>query len=80
MKTNKQRIALLITGMFLIAFSGFAQEEDKGYQMAEIMYMLPKIGHEGDFVNGVKEHNKAYHSEGPYTAHLDRIETGREAG
>lgn len=80
MKTNKQRIALLITGMFLIAFSGFAQEEDKEYQMAEIMYMLPKIGHEGDFVNGVKEHNKAYHSEGPYTAHLDRIETGREAG
>ena len=54
MKTSKQRIALLIAGLFLVTITGFAQEEESSYQMAEIMYMLPKIGHEADFVKGVK--------------------------
>lgn len=80
MKTNNSKIAIFIAAMFFIAFTGFAQEEDDSYVMAELMYMLPKMGQEADFVKGVKAHNEAYHNAAPHTAHLDRIETGKEAG
>ena len=81
MKTSK----LLLTSMLIVALllttNGIAQETDeKTYGMAEITYMLPKIGMEKAFVQNVNAHNDKYHKEGPHHAYLDNVLTGKEAG
>lgn len=81
MKTSK----LLLTSMLIVALllttNGIAQETDeKTYGMAEITYMLPKIGSEKAFVQNVNAHNDTYHKEGPNHAYLDNVLTGKESG
>ena len=81
MKTKRNLLASLLIAALLLTATGIAQEkEKKSYDMAEITFMLPKIGMEKAFVKAVTAHNNLYHKEGPYQAHLDNVLTGKEAG
>jgi len=77
MKTKTYLFALVLVASFLFSSSVIAQEK---YGMAEVIFILPKIGMEKAFENAIKEHNNAYHKEGPYKAQLDNIITGKHAG
>jgi hypothetical protein len=80
MKTKTSFIAVLICAIMLTTPAVNAQEEEKSYAMAEITYMLPKIGMEKDFEAAVKGHNEMYHKEVPFKASLDYILTGKGTG
>lgn len=81
MKTKKILLTSMLITALLLTSIGIAQEKDeKSYGMAEISFMLPKIGMEKAFVKAVTAHNNLYHKEGPYQAHLDYILTGKETG
>jgi hypothetical protein len=81
MKTQKTLLASLLIVALLLTSNGIAQEtEKKTYGMAEISYMLPKIGMEKAFVSAVNAHNEKYHKEGPYKAYIDNVLTGNETG
>lgn len=77
MKTKLYLLASMIVVSLLFSPAALAQEK---YQMVELTFMLPKIGSEKAFEAAIKEHNNAYHKEGPYTAHLDYILTGKQTG
>lgn len=79
MRTKSLFFAILFIAVILTTSVATAQEKES-YGMAEITYMLPKVGMEKEFVDGVKAHNEKYHKEGPFKASLDYILTGREAG
>ena len=71
---------MLVMALFLTS-NGIAQEAaKKTYGMAELSFMLPKVGMEKAFVNSVKAHNDKYHKEGPNKAYIDNVLTGGEAG
>jgi hypothetical protein len=81
MRTPKILLSAILMVALLFTTNGIAQEKEKeSYAMAEITYMLPKIGSEQDFVKGVAAHNDKYHAEAPHTAYLDNILTGKDAG
>jgi len=77
MKTKIYALASILLVSIFFSSSIIAQEK---YQMVELIFMLPKIGMEKSFENGIKEHNNEYHKDGPYKAHLDVILTGKKAG
>lgn len=79
MKAKKIGLSIMLCGIMLFAFTGISQEKED-YQMAEITFMLPKIGMEKAFEDAVKEHNTKFHKEAPYKANLDYILTGEETG
>ena len=79
MRTNKLGLSILLIAVLLMIKTAISQEK-KSYQMVELTYMMPKLGMENDFVKAIKEHNKKFHSQKPYTASLDRIATGHYAG
>ncbi|WP_111708480.1 hypothetical protein [Lutibacter citreus] len=81
MRTRKIVLSMFIIVGLLFNLNTIAQEkEKKTYKMAEITYMLPKIGMEKAFEDAVKGHNEKYHKTGPYKAGLDQILTGEETG
>lgn len=79
MKTKTRFFAMLLVVAMLTVSIATAQEKES-YGMAEITYMLPKIGMEKAFEDAVKDHNEKYHKEGPFKASLDYILTGKESG
>ncbi len=79
MKTKSLFFAILLITVILTTSISIGQEK-ASYGMAEITYMLPKIGMEKVFEDAVKIHNEKYHKEGPFKASLDYILTGKEAG
>ena len=78
MKTKKLSAANLIAG--LISFTGFAQEVNTDYAMANIVFIDAKIGHEKDFESKVIEHNNKFHNEAPNKGYLDQVISGKHAG
>ena len=80
MKTKTFFLTMLLLLVMLTASTANAQEEKETYGMAEITYMLPKIGMEKAFEDSVKAHNDKYHKEGVFKASLDNIITGKETG
>ncbi len=81
MRTSKNLLAAILIVALLLTTNGIAQEKEKEtYGMAEITYMLPKIGKEKAFVKSVNAHNDKYHAEAPHASYLDNILTGKEAG
>ena len=80
MKTTTSFIVMLVFTLMLTTAVVTAQEEKETYGMAEITYMLPKIGMERAFVEAVKAHNEKFHKEGVFKASLDNILTGKETG
>lgn len=80
MRTKTNFIATLVLAIMVTTFTVNAQEEKESYGMAEITYMLPKIGMEKAFESAVKAHNLKYHKEGVFKASLDLILTGKETG
>ena len=80
MKTKTIFIAVLVFAIMFTTSVVTAQEEKETYGMAEITYMLPKIGMEKAFETAVKQHNEKYHKEGPFKASLDYILTGKASG
>lgn len=80
MKAQKSYVAILVFAIMLTTSVVTAQEEKESYGMAEITYMLPKIGMEKAFEEGVKVHNEKYHKDGPFKASLDYIMTGKSTG
>lgn len=80
MKTTKKFIAIFMFAIMLTTSVVTAQEEKESYGMAEITYMLPKVGMEKAFENAVKAHNAKFHKDGPFKASLDYILTGSESG
>jgi hypothetical protein len=79
MKTKTKLIGMLLLTVMLTVSIANAQEKES-YGMAEITYMMPKIGMEKTFENAIKAHNQKYHKENPYKASLDLILTGKETG
>lgn len=80
MRTKTNFIVILVFALMVTTFTVTAQEEKESYGMAEITYMLPKIGMEKAFESAVKAHNQKYHKEGVFKASLDLILTGKETG
>lgn len=81
MRTKKSLLTSMLMLALLLSYAGFAQEEEKeSYGMAQIIYIDAKVGMEEAFVSAVKVHNAMYHKEGPYSAGLDVILSGNEAG
>jgi hypothetical protein len=80
MRTKTNFIVTLVFAIMVTTFTVNAQEEKESYGMAEITYMLPKIGMEKAFEGAVKAHNEKYHKEGVFKASLDLILTGEETG
>ncbi|REE82336.1 hypothetical protein BX611_1883 [Lutibacter oceani] len=80
MRTKTNFIATLVFVLMVTTFTVNAQEEKESYGMAEITYMLPKIGMEKAFEDAVKAHNEKFHKEGVFKASLDLILTGKETG
>ena len=80
MRTKTNFIVTLVFVVMTTTFTVNAQEEKESYGMAEITYMLPKIGMEKAFEGAVKAHNEKYHKEGVFKASLDQILTGKETG
>ena len=81
MRTKTIFFTMLLLFVMLTSSTAIAQEEEKeSYGMAEVIYIMPKIGMEKAFENAVKEHNAKYHKEGVYKASLDNIITGKETG
>lgn len=79
MKTKNYVFASILLVSLLFSTSNIAQEKET-YGMAELSFMMPKVGMETAFENAVKEHNNMYHKDGPYKASLDKIITGKQAG
>jgi hypothetical protein len=81
MKINKFLLNVMLAGVFIASFIGYAQEKEKeSYEMVNLQYIMPKIGMEKAFEKAAKEHNNLYHKEGPYKASIDYILTGSETG
>jgi len=80
MRTKTIFLTMLLLFVMLTSSTAIAQEEKESYEMAEITYMLPKIGMEKAFEDAVKAHNVKYHKEGVFKASLDNIITGKETG
>ncbi|MDT0551808.1 hypothetical protein [Urechidicola vernalis] len=78
MKTKKISSVVLIA--CLISLYGFAQESNTDYQMASIVFIDAKIGHEKDFESKVIEHNNKFHNEAPNKGYLDQVISGKNAG
>jgi len=78
MKTTSIFLTMLLCIVMLTTSEVKAQEET--YGMAEITYMLPKIGMEKSFEDAVKMHNEKFHNQDPFKGSLDYILTGKEAG
>jgi hypothetical protein len=67
-------IILTLAGMFLCTFA-FAQAN-----IAESLYILPKMGHSSDLEEAVAAHNSKYHPSGDGEAMLRYVEYGERAG
>lgn len=80
MKLKKGFIAILVFAIMFATAVANAQEEKESYGMAEITYMMPKIGMEKAFESAVKTHNEKYHKDGPFKGSLDYIVTGKATG
>jgi len=78
MKTKMFKFGLVIALMIWCAPVLEAQNTD--YGMVRITFVKAKIGMEAEFASSVAEFNAKFHSEAPFTARLDRIATGKEAG
>lgn len=74
-----KKIALFIA-LFGFLFSAYAQEEDKSYEMFEIMYLKPRTDKLKELNEAMAKHNQAFHNEAPYTAHVWSINTGPHTG
>jgi hypothetical protein len=59
-----------------------AQEEDTKpkYGMVQDVYIKAKQGMNDEFEAAVKAHNEAFHKEGPHSARLYSVATGRDVG
>jgi hypothetical protein len=67
----------LLVLIYLMSITGlFAQD----YVMFETHYLTPKPGHELALMEEVKEHNRLFHAEGPYTNNVFRILNGERTG
>ena len=76
-----RKLAFLMIGIFCIPMFLLSQEDDsKKSALVELDYIKPKIGMEKKLEQAIKAHNDKYHPDGPYSADLDYIGTGNEAG
>lgn len=50
------------------------------YKMWETIYLVPKKGSEEALKKGMADHNKKYHNEGPYQAHVWNVISGPHEG
>jgi hypothetical protein len=73
-----KKTILLMMSFFLLVSLGFAQE--KKYEMYEMQYMKPKNDKLKELNAAMANHNKKYHSTGPYSAHVWLAETGPHTG
>lgn len=70
---------LLVLAIAFVS-SVFSQEEDKSYKMYELMYITPKTDKIKELGEALANHNKTYHNEGPFTAHIWMANTGPHTG
>lgn len=70
---------LLIIAACCFVFTGVAQEE-KSYKMYDFVLLKPDNKHLADLGEAMAKHNREYHSEAPYTAHIWAIQSGTYTG
>ena len=58
-----QRLLLLMTGFLLMPLMLLSQN-DSDYVMFQTIKLTPKSGHSNQLMEGLKEHNDTYHTEG----------------
>lgn len=76
-----RKLTFLMIGIFCFPMLLLSQEnESPKSNLVELDYVKPKIGMEKKFQEAVKAHNAKYHPDGPYSAGLDYIGMGNEAG
>lgn len=73
---TKKVVTLAAAFMLIVTFS-FSQ---KDYQMWETTYITPKAEKMAELKKGMAEHNKKFHNDGPYLAHVWNIYAGYREG
>ena len=71
---------LLLIAVVAFVINGFAQEEKESYKMYELMYLTPRTDKLVELGEALAKHNKEYHNEVPYRAHVWMINTGPHTG
>lgn len=75
----KKTILLLFAAAVLS--SGYAQEaEKKSYVMFDFIYLKPKYDKLKALGEAMAEHNRKFHAEGPFQAHVWTVESGAHTG
>lgn len=72
----KRALTLAVAMIGFILFS-YSQKE---YKMWETIYIKPKPGMIEELNKGLAEHNKKFHAEDPYRAHVWQIHSGKHEG
>lgn len=76
-----RKLAFIMIGLFCAPIFLMSQEDaPQKSRLVELDYIKPKIGMEQKLEDAIKAHNSKYHPDGPYSADLDYIGTGNEAG
>lgn len=66
--------------IFAVVFTGYAQEENKSYEMYEITYLTPRTDRITELGEALANHNQTYHKDAPYKGHVWMINTGPHTG
>ncbi len=72
---------LLLLFAVSVLFAGYSQEsEEKTYKMYELTYLTPRTDKLMELNEALANHNKKFHSESPYQAHVWMVNTGPHTG
>lgn len=75
----KKVLTLMIASVCFVFF-GFSQEAETDYKMYQMIYLKPKTDKLKELGEAMANHNKTYHNEKPYTAHIWMASTGPHTG
>jgi len=73
---KKLLIIALVMGIVIPAMS----QEEKKYTMYEMTYLKPRLDKMKELGEAMAKHNKTFHNEGPYKAHVWMANTGPHTG
>jgi len=76
----KKVLTLMIASLCFVFF-GFSQEKtENDYKMYQMIYLKPKTDKLKELGDAMKAHNKTFHNEKPYTAHIWMAGSGPHTG
>jgi len=74
-----KKLALLFAAV-TFAFMSYSQDEAKSYKMYDVIYIKPQFDQIEALGEAMAKHNRAFHNEKPFRAHVWTINSGEYTG